>query len=112
MVAGVSLLQVLFSAALLFGKGGSLKVFSAQAVPWMLGSAVLGVVIMLAVSTAIGSIGTLQVYVLLILGQMIISTVIDHFGLFGSPRIVVNPQKLASIVLIAAGVIWFVRSSS
>jgi transporter family-2 protein len=44
---------------------------------------ILGVVIMFGVSSSIGSIGTISVFLLVMLGQVIASTVIDHFG-FGT----------------------------
>lgn len=111
MIAAVSLLQVLFSGIALAAQGGSVRSFTASSILWIVASALLGVVIMFSVSSSIGTIGTLPVFVLLILGQIVISAVIDHFGLFGSPRIPVTPQKIGSVLVIAAGVAWLVKSS-
>lgn len=109
MVAFVSLLQVAISLILMLVRS-EYKPMGAATWGWIGASALLGVIIMSSVSYSISSIGSLTVYVLLILGQVILSAVIDHFGWFGVPKSPITLQKAGSISIILIGVILLVRS--
>jgi len=108
MIIGVSLAQALVGILLLLRNGWG--AFAAISSPWMLLAGTLGVIIMFSVSVSIGSLGTLSVFILVMLGQMITSSVIDHFGLFGLARIPMTPQKLGSILVIVLGIWGLMRS--
>lgn len=108
MVVTVSLMQAVVGAFFLLRTGGTM---SANIVPWILVAGALGMAIMFGISASISTIGTLTVFILLILGQIICSTVIDHFGLFGSPRLPITPQKIGSLAIILLGVYCLIKSS-
>lgn len=107
MVVGVSLVQTVIASVMLMRSGWPAFTTS---LPWVVVAGVLGVGLMFSVSTAIGSIGALAVFVLVILGQVVGSALIDQLGLFGTPRISISPQKLASIVVILIGVYGVMKS--
>lgn len=108
MIIGVSLAQAFFASIFLF-RGGP-KAFTMISSPWMVVAGILGVVIMFGVSVSIQSIGTLSVFLLVLLGQIIASTLIDHFSLFGSLQIPITPQKIGSILVILLGVLGLLKS--
>jgi bacterial/archaeal transporter family-2 protein len=110
MIIGVSIVQAIVSGIILLKNGwppSSSNLFS----PWMILAGILGVGIMFGVSSSIGSIDPLTVYVLVILGQIITSAVINHFGILGVPRMPVTPQKIASILIILLGVYCLSKTS-
>ncbi|MDF2925290.1 MAG: Integral rane protein [Paenibacillaceae bacterium] len=109
MVAFVSLIQVVISLAFMVFRH-EFKPLSGATWGWIGASALLGVIIMISVSHSISSIGSLPVFVLLVLGQVILSAVINHFGWFGSPRSPITLQKAGSISLILIGVLLLARS--
>jgi len=47
-----------------------------------------------------------------LLGQLIAMTIIDQFGLLGSPQISISPQRVAGLVLMALGVFLVVRTQA
>lgn len=108
MIIGVSIVQVIVALFFYYRSGG---VFAVQMIPWMAIAGAMGVGIMYSVSASVGNIGTLLVFVLVILGQIVASTFIDHFGFFGTPRQPINLHKVGSLLVILAGVFWLVKSS-
>jgi transporter family-2 protein len=108
MIIGVSLIQA-FIASMILMRGGW-SAFASVSSPWMIVAGALGVIMMFSVSSSISSIGTLSVFVLVILGQIISSALIDHFGLFGTTR-PLSLQKIGSIFVIMLGVFWLIKSS-
>lgn len=86
MIIGVSVIQIVFASLLLWRmKAPSPLQF--HVLPWIVIAGILGVGIMFSTSYATGKIGTLPVFILIIAGQMVASSVIDHFGLMGLPKI-------------------------
>jgi transporter family-2 protein len=59
--------------------------------------------------TLVPRLGVAMTFSLIIAGQMIVTLVIDHFGLLGVPVKEVNLARIAGIVLIAAGVVLIRR---
>ncbi|MDO4800475.1 MAG: DMT family transporter [Bacillota bacterium] len=55
-------------------------------------------------------IGIVLMTTLTLLGQMLSSMVIDHFGLFGRPSVPTRPRQLLGILLMFAGIVWMVAS--
>ncbi len=109
MIVGVSLAQALVGGMILLRGGWG--AFSSLTSPWMLAAGILGVFIMFSISTSIGAIGTLPVFVLVVLGQVIGSALIDHFGMLGADRYPITPQKIGSLLVIMAGVYFLIKSS-
>jgi bacterial/archaeal transporter family-2 protein len=109
MIIGVSLVQAIVAGIILM-KGGW-HIASSLPSPWIIVAGGLGVIMMFSVSSSISSIGTLSVFILVISGQIISSSLIDHFGVFGPAR-PLTLQKIGSIVVIMIGVISLVKASS
>lgn len=108
MIIGVSAVQILLALGIMIFKK---MPFNGILNPWVLFSGALGVIIMYGISYTVSSIGALQVFVLALLGQIIASTVIDHFGLFGLAQHPVNLLRIASSLVVLAGVVGVIKSS-
>lgn len=76
---------------------------------WMLLGGFLGAYYVLAMVLAVPQIGVASVVVAVIAGQIAASTVIDHFGLFGSRQIPIDWQRMLGIVFLAAALLLFYR---
>lgn len=109
MIIGVSLIQAIVAGLILLRHGYHSIAFGFS--PWMFAAGVLGVTMMFGVSSSISSIGASTVFVLVILGQILSSALIDHFGLFGAARMPLTPQKIGSILVIMSGVLWLIKAS-
>ncbi|MBE3594090.1 MAG: DMT family transporter [Candidatus Carbobacillus altaicus] len=68
-------------------------------------SGLIGVYVVSTLSLAVGRIGSLTAFVVVILGQIIGGAIIDHFGLLGADVRPITWVKLISIILILSGVI-------
>jgi transporter family-2 protein len=79
----------------------------APAVAWIGG--LLGAFFVTAAVTLVPRLGVAMTFSLIIAGQMIVTLVIDHFGLLGVPVKEVSLARIAGIVLIAAGVVLIRR---
>lgn len=66
---------------------------------------VLGVVILAAPIFLIPRIGATSTLTALVVGQLFLALVIDHFGLFSVPRIEINLIRVAGIALLVVGAI-------
>jgi transporter family-2 protein len=75
---------------------------NAPAIAWAGG--LLGAFFVAAAVTLVPRLGVAMTFSLIIAGQMIVTLVIDHFGLLGVPVKPVSVARVAGIVLIAAGV--------
>jgi transporter family-2 protein len=64
---------------------------------------VLGVAILAAPIFLVPKIGTTSTLIAIVLGQSLFALIIDHFGLFASPKIEVNIARAVGILLVAAG---------
>ncbi len=64
---------------------------------------VLGVGILATPIFLIPRIGATLTLTALVTGQLLLALLVDHFGLFASPRIEVNLERLLGAVLVVAG---------
>jgi transporter family-2 protein len=87
--------------ALRGGLGGVFSAFKAPAWMWIGGA--MGFVIVSAITYAPGRISNLAVAGVLIAAQLLMAALIDAFGLFGFERLGLPWERLAGIVLLAAG---------
>lgn len=71
--------------------------------PWMLLGGIGGFVIVAAITYAPGRISNVAVTAILISSQLVMATLIDTFGLFGFERVAVSGQRIAGLLLLAAG---------
>jgi bacterial/archaeal transporter family-2 protein len=79
----------------------------APAIAWIGG--LLGAFFVTAAVMLVPRLGVAMTFSLIIAGQMIVTLIIDHFGLLGVPVKEVSLARVAGIVLIAAGVVLIRR---
>ena len=72
--------------------------------PWyMLGAGVFGLVLYLSLSHTIPRVGATAAISLIIVGQLLAGTVIDHFGAFGIPVREIGMSHIAGGILLLVG---------
>lgn len=64
---------------------------------------VLGVVILAAPIFLIPRIGATSTLTALVVGQLLLALLIDHFGLFSSPKIEINLARVLGVILLVVG---------
>lgn len=64
---------------------------------------ILGVGILAAPIFLVPRIGTTSTLIAIVLGQSLFALIIDHFGLFASPKIELNLARAAGVFLVAVG---------
>ena len=95
---------VLLSGLLLIARGGE-AMQNWRALPWyMLGSGAFGLVLYLTLSHTLPHVGATTAVTLIIIGQLLMGMLIDHFGWFGvSIRPVEGLHIVAAVLLLAGG---------
>jgi transporter family-2 protein len=88
-----------------FGTMSQVKTVS----PWVWIAGILGAFYVAAVIILAPKLGTALTFSLVVAGQMIVSIVFDHFGLFGLPVKTINFQRILGVLLLIAGVILIRR---
>ena len=97
------------SLLLLVARGGE-QINQWRNLPWyMLCCGGLGLVLYLAISHTIPKLGAGSAITLIIVGQLMAGLLIDHFGAFGVPSRVLDPNRLLAIALLLAGAYLMVR---
>lgn len=92
---------VLLIVVIFFGKG---SFWTFMEVPkWQLIGGLLGVFIVTSTILAVPNIGVASAVFAIMLGQIMISIVIDHFGLFNVPIIPFDLLRLTGVILMIAG---------
>ncbi len=86
---------------------GLLAAKNAPAVAWIGG--LLGAYVVTAVIMMVPRMGVALTFSLIIAGQMLITLVLDHYGLLGVPVRAVNLPRIMGVLLIIAGVILIRR---
>ncbi len=71
--------------------------------PHLLIGGVLGATFVVSVIYVVPRLGVVTTVMLAILGQLVVSALVDQFGLLGNPRIEVSITRLVGIVLVAGG---------
>jgi transporter family-2 protein len=99
----------LFFIVLFFGKGNLLQTFSVP--KWQLIGGILGSIFVTMIILAVPNIGAASTIFAAILGQIIISVAIDHFGFFGVERIQIDWQRFTGIVLMIVGLYFIFRGN-
>jgi transporter family-2 protein len=70
---------------------------------WLWSGAVMGLVVVLAITFAGSQIGVAATVGILIAGQLAMGAAIDRFGLFGVDRVALSWARIAGILLLLAG---------
>ena len=88
---------------LLFYGGGKLSQW--RSVPWyVLVAGVFGLVVIGAVSYMIPRIGVAASIVTIVAGQILVGTLLDHFGLLGAAQRSLDPSRLLGLAVLLLGV--------
>lgn len=104
-LTGVFLLTLL---VLIFGKGSFSQIVHAP--KWQLLGGVLGVIAVLAVIVSTPKLGVGVTLTGILLGQVVMGLIIDHFGLLNSQVVPLSPSRVMGVVLIALGVLLVFKS--
>ena len=82
------------------------QVTNAQSVDWTVWTAgLLGAFYVAAVIILVPKIGVALTFGLVVTGQMVLSLVLDHFGLLGVPLHHINWQRIVGVLLLIGGVL-------
>ena len=66
---------------------------------------IFGVMLTLVNVITIGSIGVALTTALAVFGQLVFSSLVDHFGLFGLTKYEFNPKKLVGFFIVLVGLV-------
>lgn len=81
---------------LFFGKGKIL--YAVEAPKWSLFGGVLGVVYLTAIVISVPFVGVGITMVSVIIGQLVMSMVIEHYGWLGSKQTKINKEKVFAVI--------------
>lgn len=100
----------LFSTFMLFIYPKPLHFKSLQVLPWwsFMGG-VLGVGFVLVATILMPKLGALQVMMSFLIGQVIMSLIMDQFGLFGHVQIPINLSRIMGVLFIVIGFFLVVK---
>ncbi len=97
------------SGALLLARGGE-EIQNWRSLSWyMLGSGFFGVVLYLTINHTMPRLGATTALALIIIGQLAMGVLIDHFGLFGVAVHQLDAWRVAGLLLLLAGGYLVVR---
>jgi transporter family-2 protein len=102
-------LVTLVALLLLFPKTANLRNAPGIAEWHLYVGGVMGVAIMAAPIFLLPRIGATATLTAVVVGQMVLAIVVDHFGIFGAPVDPVTPAKLFGVVLLIVGVFFASR---
>ena len=66
---------------------------------------IFGVMLTLVNVITIGSIGVALTTALAVFGQLVFSSLVDHFGLFGLTKYEFNPKKIVGFLIVLGGLV-------
>ena len=94
---------MVFSGILLVLRGGE-KIRDWRSLPWyMLGAGIFGLILYLTISVTLPRVGGTMMMTLIIIGQLSMGIVIDHFGLFGVAMHPIDLPRILGVVALLVG---------
>lgn len=99
-IVSISLLLLLI---ILFPDTANLRSIPGLSEWYLYMGGVLGVAILAAPIFLIPRIGATSTLTALVMGQLFLALIIDHFGLFSFPKIEINLMRIMGIILLVAG---------
>lgn len=94
---------LILSGLLLFLRGGE-KIKDWPSLPWyMLGAGIFGVILYITMSITLPRLGGTMVITLIIIGQLTMGILVDHFGWFGVAVHPVSIGRVAGMLLLLLG---------
>ncbi|TNJ60622.1 DMT family transporter [Paenibacillus hemerocallicola] len=97
----------LFLIMMFLGKGNVLQIVSLP--KWQLTGGLLGALYVIGMVFAVPKIGVASSMVAVIAGQLLTSTILDHFGVMSGKPIPIDWQRVLGIVLLAAALFLFYK---
>ena len=94
---------------LFLGKGNILNVFHVP--KWQLLGGFLGTIFVTSVILSVPNIGAATTIFAAIIGQMIMSVIIDHFGFFGMERIPLDFNRVLGVMFMILGLFFIFKGS-
>jgi len=99
----VHLSGLLLSGALLLLRGGE-RIRDWRTLPWyMLASGIFGLILYLSINVTLPRLGATFMVTLIIIGQLAVGLLIDHFGWFSVPVHPLTVARIAGVLLLMAG---------
>jgi transporter family-2 protein len=99
---------ILIAIPLIFIGGGSLGEW--RSLPWYaLAAGSMGLIVVAGVSFMIPRVGVATAITLIIAGQLVISSILDHYGLLGVEVRHINLQRIFGLIVVFAGAWLTVR---
>lgn len=98
---------VCFFAWLIVGREKGLSAITAISPKYLLLGGILGAFITFTVIKSVQMLGPAKSAMFIVSAQLIVSYVIELFGLFGTEKVPFSFQKLCAVLVTAAGIIWF-----
>jgi len=93
----------IFSGLFLFLRGGE-KIRDWYTLPWyMLIAGIFGLVLYLTINVTLPRLGSTMMVALIIVGQLLVGVLIDHFGLLGVVTRPIDLTRVLGIALLALG---------
>ena len=87
---------------LLYGGG---KLAQWRSVPWyVLGAGVFGLIVIGAISYMIPRVGVAASITTIVAGQLLVGTILDHFGLLGAMARSLDPTRALGLMVVLVGV--------
>lgn len=97
------------SLALLLWRGGE-DLHRWRELPWyMLGSGLFGLVLYLSLNVTVPKLGAGTAIILIIVGQLLVSMLIDHFGAFGIPVRSLDLSRVVGALILLFGAYLIIR---
>ncbi|WP_120631400.1 DMT family transporter [Ruegeria sp. EL01] len=97
------------SLALLIARGGE-NISEWRHLPWyMLGSGIFGLILYLTLSQTVPKLGATSAIALVVVGQLLVGLLIEHFGLFDASVRSINLSRIAAAILLLAGAYLMLR---
>jgi bacterial/archaeal transporter family-2 protein len=94
---------LILSSVLLFARSGE-RIRDWNTLPWyMLGAGVFGLILYLTISVTQPRLGSAMMIVLIIIGQLAVGVVIDHFGWLGVVTRPVDVSRILGIIALIVG---------
>ncbi len=99
----VHLSGAILSGALLFVRGGE-NIKDWRSLPWyMLFAGAFGVILYLTISVTLPRLGGTMMVTLIIIGQLLVGMLVDHFGWLGVPVHPINAFRVLGILVLLLG---------
>jgi transporter family-2 protein len=94
---------IIVSVPLLFYGGGKLGQW--RSLPWYaLVAGIFGLVVIGAISYMIPRIGVAASITTIVAGQLLVGTLLDHFGLLGATERLLDPTRVLGLIVVIVGV--------